>query len=60
MQKSITFASVLRKLSDVSTIVHRFVFAMERRDDSPTQTDGGQFGNESPTARYKGPHRQRA
>ena len=50
MQKSITFAAVLRKLSDVSTNVHRFVFAMERRDDSPTQTDGGQFGNEDPTA----------
>ena len=50
MQKSITFAAVLRKLSDVSTNVHRFVFAMECWDNGPTQTDSGQFGNKDPTA----------
>lgn len=50
MQKSITFAPVLKKLSDVSTIIHRPVFTMECWDDGPTQADGGQFGNKDPTA----------
>ena len=59
MQKSITFAAVLKKLSDVSTIIHRFVYAMECWDYGSTQTDSGQFGNKNPTTRYKGTHRQR-